>query len=112
MGSEFDSLLGDMLDTINGVFGDDLTVTRAALSASFKGDVKHQPREDVLSPGDLPTEGEVVTLSITIANMGAMGRPRHGDIVTEQDGTRWAIARVDPETALSVQCRLIEPEEA
>lgn len=112
MGSVFDSLLGPALDTINDEFGADLTVARGALSASFKGDIKHKPREDVLSPGDLPTEGEVVTLSITVANMGVLGRPRHKDIVTEEDGTRWAIARVDPETSLSVLCRLIEPEEA
>ncbi|MBP7149468.1 MAG: hypothetical protein KBD01_18220 [Acidobacteria bacterium] len=111
MSSVFDDILGPALDTINEVVGADLTVTRGASSVSFKGDIKHKPREDVLSPGDLPTEGEVVTLSITVANMGVLGRPRHKDIVTEEDGTRWAIARVDPETALSVMCRLIEPED-
>jgi hypothetical protein len=111
MGSEFDDLLGPMLDECNSVFGRPLTMTRETVVISFRGDVRRAPRDETLQPSDLPTEGSRVTLWIKVTDLGVLGRPRHKDIVTTEGGERWEISGVDDDTELSVLCHLIEPEE-
>jgi hypothetical protein len=110
--SEFDSMLGDALDVINDVFGRPLTLTRGATVVSFAGDIRHTARDDTVQPSDLPIEGSRITLSITRAAIAPLAKAEQGDLITEEDGSCWQVAKVDRETQLSDLCHLIEPEEA
>ncbi len=106
----WDNILDRMTADVRDFFGQQVAYTRGDVTVHLSAILDLDAKTAPVSPHYLDTEGVQPRLDVRVADLGSLGRPMHGDLVTS-NGQTWAVSRVEDGAQGCVSCWLLEPEE-